>query len=390
MSRIATVVGQRSDVRRYAALADSIRQAFNAKYFDAARHTYANGTQASDALALDMDAPPAGERQAVLDHLVANLETNGYHLNLGEIGLAAIFRVLSAEGRDDVVYKIATQTTQPSYGAMILRGATSLTEFWDGSGSQNHFMLGAIDSWFTSNLVGIRQQADSAGFDELVIDPAVVGDLEHAEGSYDSVHGLVRSSWTRRDGRFALDVTVPAGTVATVHLPVAEDDVVTEGGRLAAEVNGIEVIGREGGELLLRVGSGDYRFRVGEPVTPDEPGPPGPPGPAGEPGAPGPAGPAGPSGEPGPRGPRGERGPRGRDATVRCTIKGKGVSCTITLKGQRVKAGRSARLIRHGRTYARGNVARMRAVRPLHRGTRYAVRLAGHQAQRIVVTLPRR
>jgi alpha-L-rhamnosidase len=33
---------------------------------------------------------------------------------------------------------------------MLERGATSLTEFWDGTGSQNHFMLGAIDKWFTA------------------------------------------------------------------------------------------------------------------------------------------------------------------------------------------------------------------------------------------------
>lgn len=262
LAHVAAVVGQPADARRYAALASSIQQAFHAKYFDAANHTYANGTQASDALALDMGAVPAGERAAVLDHLVANLEANGYHLNLGEIGLAAIFRVLSSEGRDDVVYEIATQTTQPSYGAMIARGATSLTEFWDGSGSQNHFMLGAIDSWFTSNLVGIRQAADSGGFDELVIDPAVVGDLTHAEGSYETVHGRARSSWTRSDRRFTLDVTVPAGTVATVHLPAGKHDTVTESGRRVDRADGVELVGREGGELLLRVGSGDYRFRV--------------------------------------------------------------------------------------------------------------------------------
>ena len=101
--------------------------------------------------------PAERARRRVLDHLVANLQANGYHLNLGEIGLPALFDVLSAAGRHDVIYQIATQTTAPSYGAMLARGATSLTEFWDGSGSQNHFMLGAIDKWFTSGLAGIGQ-----------------------------------------------------------------------------------------------------------------------------------------------------------------------------------------------------------------------------------------
>lgn len=45
---------------------------------------------------------------------------------------------------------------------MPARGATSLTEFWDGTGSQNHFMLGAIDKWFGLGLAGINQPAGAA------------------------------------------------------------------------------------------------------------------------------------------------------------------------------------------------------------------------------------
>ncbi|HEY4280549.1 MAG TPA: family 78 glycoside hydrolase catalytic domain [Conexibacter sp.] len=233
LGQIAAVLGKQDDAAHYAQLAGSIGTAFNATYLDPVGHTYANGSQTSDALALDMGIVPDSQRQAVLDHLVANLKDNGYHLNLGEIGLPALFRVLSNAGRDDVVYEIATQTTQPSYGAMLARGATSLTEFWDGSGSQNHFMLGAIDSWFTSGLAGIRQAPGSAGYRELDIAPAVVGDLTHVEGSYDTANGDVRSAWQRSGQRVTLEVTVPDGSTATVHVP---------------------------GGATHRVGSGTYRF----------------------------------------------------------------------------------------------------------------------------------
>ncbi len=226
---IADALGLAADSTRYARLADDIGQAFHAKYFDAAGHTYATGSQASDALALDMGIVRADERAAVLDHLVANLQANGYHLNLGEIGLPALFDVLSVAGRHDVIYQIATQTTAPSYGAMLARGATSLTEFWDGKGSQNHFMLGAIDKWFTSGLAGIGQPADSAGYASLEIAPAFVGDLTHVLGRYETPNGEVRSEWRRSGQSVTLEVAVPVNSTATIRLPGQDDHRVGSG-----------------------------------------------------------------------------------------------------------------------------------------------------------------
>jgi alpha-L-rhamnosidase len=229
LRQIAAVLGRSADETRYAQLAGAIGTAFHAKYFDAANHTYATGSQCSDALALDMGVVPDSERQAVLDHLVTNLHGNGYHLNLGEIGLPSLFDVLSTAGRSDVIYQIATQTSEPSYGAMLARGATSLTEFWDGTGSQNHFMLGAIDKWFTSGLAGIGQSDDSAGFEKLVIAPAIVGDLTHVLGRYETPNGTVRSEWRRSGRNVSLEVSVPVGSTATVRLPGEPDRYVQSG-----------------------------------------------------------------------------------------------------------------------------------------------------------------
>jgi alpha-L-rhamnosidase len=225
LASIAAVLGNASDAAGYRALRDAIGQAFHAKYYDAANHTYATGSQCSDALALDMGIAPAG----VLDHLVANVTSNGYHLNLGEIGLPALFDVLAAAGRNDVVYQIATQTTAPSYGAMLARGATSLTEFWDGTGSQNHFMLGAIDKWFTASLGGITQAPDSVAFADLVIAPAFVGDLTHVAAAYRTPRGTVSTEWTRTGQSMTLDVTVPIGATATIRVPGQPDQRVASG-----------------------------------------------------------------------------------------------------------------------------------------------------------------
>jgi hypothetical protein len=54
-------------------------------------------------------------------------------------------------------------------------------------------MLGHIEEWFYSGLLGIR--ADAPGFGRIVIKPHPVGDLAWAEGHYDSMHGRIQSSW---------------------------------------------------------------------------------------------------------------------------------------------------------------------------------------------------
>jgi alpha-L-rhamnosidase len=167
---------------------------------------------------------PDDQRQAVLDDLIADIRSRGNHVNVGIVTLGPLFRSLSSAGRDDVIFDIAIQTTNPSYGYQVVTGATSLTEAWDGSatglGSQNHMMLGALEEWFTSSLAGIRQSPGAVGYTSLVIQPAFVGDLTHVYGSYQTPNGLVESEWTRDpDGRLTLQITIPGNTIATLRLP---------------------------------------------------------------------------------------------------------------------------------------------------------------------------
>ncbi|MGP2439599.1 family 78 glycoside hydrolase catalytic domain [Streptomyces sp. JW3] len=255
LSRISAVLGDQDAATAYRAKADASAKALAARYYDTATGTFGGGGQGAEALALDMGAYPAGERERLLGHLTSSVEAAGYHLLLGEISLPSAFRVLSGAGRDDLVHKIATQTTSPSYGYQVLAGNTTLGESWDGGPgqSQNHFMLGAIDSWFTTRVAGIDQTADSVGYAELLIDPAVTGELTSASGSYRTPYGTARTSWERQDGHFRLTVDVPAGSTAEVHVP-------TDGTRPTA-TPGAKPLRVTDGEAVYEVGSGRWTFR---------------------------------------------------------------------------------------------------------------------------------
>ncbi|WP_217132261.1 family 78 glycoside hydrolase catalytic domain [Streptomyces sp. AC558_RSS880] len=259
LSRIATVLGDQGAADEYRAKADASAKALSAKYYDTTAGTFGGGGHGAEALALDMGAHPAGERDRLLTHFTTAVKDAGNHLILGEISLPAAFRVLSGAGRDDLVHAIATQTTSPSYGYQVRAGNTTLGESWDGGPgqSQNHFMLGAIDSWFTTRVAGIAQTADSVGYAELLIDPAVEGDMTSASGSYRTPYGIARSDWERTDGRFRLTVDVPAGSTAEVHVPAA-------GGRAEAP-RGARLLRTSGEEAVYQVGSGHWTFRSAPP-----------------------------------------------------------------------------------------------------------------------------
>lgn len=225
LARTARVLGRPDDAARYEAAAARIATACNARLFDAGAGTYQGGSQSVDAMALDAGLVPADQRGRVLEHLLASLRANDYHVTTGMIALPSLFRVLSDTGHDDVVYAIATALDAPSYGWLLVHGETSMTEFWQGAdnpaGSEhNMFILAALEEWFTRGVGGIRPDANSGlAADHLTIRPAAVGALGGAAATLQTVHGEVSTRWQRAGHSFSLAVELPAGVGATVVLP---------------------------------------------------------------------------------------------------------------------------------------------------------------------------
>jgi alpha-L-rhamnosidase len=74
------------------------------------------------------------------------------------------------------------------------------------------------------------------------------------------VRGKIVSAWSIESDQFDLRITVPPNTTATVHLPVDGDAGISEGGKPIEQSEGVKVLRTDGGEVVLAVGSGDYRF----------------------------------------------------------------------------------------------------------------------------------
>ena len=128
-------------------------------------------------------------------------------------------RVLTAGGRADLAYTIATQKTYPSWGYMVEKGATTIWELWNGDtadpamNSGNHVMLvGDLGIWLYENLAGIKSDPEQPGFKHIIMRPEPVGDLQFVKASHRSPYGLIASDWQKKDGVFRWNITVPANT----------------------------------------------------------------------------------------------------------------------------------------------------------------------------------
>jgi alpha-L-rhamnosidase len=277
LMKMAQALEYDAEIKTYKALAEKIRAAFHKKYYDPDRKIYANGTQTANLLPLYMDIVPDEERGAVFGNLRNDiLYKNNTHLTTGIIGTKYLMEVLTQNRACDLAYELATQTTYPSWGYMISKGATTLWELWQyktgpSMNSHNHPMFGSIGAWFHHALAGITQPEGHSGFQNILIQPKMVRDLRYAAGTIHTPRGRVHSGWMRSARSLSLDVRIPVNTQAEIHLPKFRWEAVSlkeSGSQIYSEQKfltgeeGIQMVEETENEVIVKVGSGRYHFEL--------------------------------------------------------------------------------------------------------------------------------
>lgn len=259
LARNAALLGKTTDAAVYAQRAQAIRAAYNRTYWDAALGFYRVPVEADktpafvqyqNILPVAFGMAPDGQAQAILDKVNDDIVANDYHLSsMGVFSGRYALTLLSDAGYVDTVYKVATQTSEPSWGFWIANDIHTMLEGWAlSSRSHDHHYWGLISSWFYQSLAGIRPGAP--GYQVIVIRPEIPKDLERVSAHLDTVRGRVSSTWVQREGQVQLDVTAPGG---------AETEVWTEA---AVQVipSGARLVRQERGRHVYAVAAGSHRF----------------------------------------------------------------------------------------------------------------------------------
>jgi len=278
MAGFEKALGHDADAQMYAKLAQNIAEAFNRTYFHADTAQYANGTQAANAMALFLNLPPNDRRDEVTKNLTDDvLYFHDTHVTTGFLGVKFLMPALTSTGHADLAYDLAAQTTYPSWGYMVSRGATTLWELWnDKAGpsmnSHDHIMFGSVGAWFYQALAGIAQPANGAGYRHIRFHPEAAHGLQWASGTVKTIRGAVGSSWAREADGLTMKVTVPVGADAKVMVPQPQEltgitveengHVVWENGKYVPGDAGVSAAVLDDNGVTFDVGSGEYSFRL--------------------------------------------------------------------------------------------------------------------------------
>ena len=281
MAAMAQAIGKDDEAAKYRDLFARIKAAYNEKYVHADGSLTVN-SQTAYVLALFMDLLPENLRMPAGVILAKRIQAkaNNSGMTTGFLGTRPLLPVLSSVGQFDTAIQLFESRKYPSWGYEVEQGATTIWERWNGftkdkgfGGRQNaemnsfaHYSFGAVCEWMFSELAGIA--SDGPGYRKIVIRPTppnpalklAVKPINLVKAHYDSVCGRIESNWKLSDGRFELEIAIPANTTATVYVPAKSADAITESNRPLSKVKGVKFLRTEGDRTVLAVESGAYRF----------------------------------------------------------------------------------------------------------------------------------
>jgi alpha-L-rhamnosidase len=238
VAETAELLGREGDAKHYAVLAARVREAFASEYVTASGRVLSDAPTVY-ALALQWGLLPSdSQRKHAGDRLADLVRANGFRITTGFVGTPIITDALTSSGHIGLAYRLLLEKSCPSWLYPVTMGATTVWERWDsmlpdGSinpgqmTSFNHYALGAVADWMHRTVAGLAPAAPA--YREITVCPQPDGALRHASARHMTPYGEASVAWQRSDGLFALQVEVPPGVRATVHLPGNEPAVVGNG-----------------------------------------------------------------------------------------------------------------------------------------------------------------
>jgi alpha-L-rhamnosidase len=232
LAKIAGILGNDADARKYAALSESVKKAFVQEFVTPAGRLVSN-TQTAYSLAIAFDLLPEDLVPAAAKYLAEDVKKMK-HLTTGFVGTPLLCKTLSEQGYEDLAFMLLNRKDYPSWLYPVTQGATTIWERWDGQkpdgtfqnvgmNSFNHYAYGAIGEWLYTYVSGIQIDEENPGYKHFILAPHPGGGLTNANAEFNSMYGKIKSAWKIEGDNFIYDVEIPANTTATVILPGAED-----------------------------------------------------------------------------------------------------------------------------------------------------------------------
>lgn len=190
-------------------------------------------TQTGQAMALYYGVFTKEEEQTAVDHLINYIRNENDHFKVGVLGGRVLFRVLSKFGYNDLVIKLITNPTFPSYSWQLKFGTTTLWEsFYDMDEnfnmysnmtfevlSMNHHFWGDVSAYFIEYILGLKINPELNDKLDVIIEPHLSKELTFAEGYHDFSFGRIYIKWEIKDSMFNINIQKPNNINCKLILP---------------------------------------------------------------------------------------------------------------------------------------------------------------------------
>ncbi len=159
-------------------------------FYDKETGDFCKNVQGANAFALDISL---GDERTYYN-FIKNYEEKR-HYDTGIFGTDIVTRLLFETGRSDLAVSLLTSKNEISFYTQKKKGATTLTEYWNGVRSQNHPMFGAVTKYLIQYVLGIKQ-IGSKNFENIIVEPACVPYIDWAEGFITTKSGKIYVKYT--------------------------------------------------------------------------------------------------------------------------------------------------------------------------------------------------
>ena len=221
MYKTAITLGKREEAEEFAMRREKLNKLIHQTFYREDEGIYSTGSQLDMCYPMLVGVVPDSLYNKVKENVVAMTEEKYKgHIAVGLVGVPILTEWAVRNKQVDFFYQMMKKRDYPGYLYMIDRGATATWEYWSGERSRVHNCYNGIGTWFYQAVGGIRLDEAEPGYRHFYVDPQIPNGVTWAKVTKESPYGTIAVNWKLKDdNQLNLQLTVPAGTTATVCIP---------------------------------------------------------------------------------------------------------------------------------------------------------------------------
>ena len=220
MYKTAITLGKREEAEEFAMRREKLNKLIHQTFYREDEGIYSTGSQLDMCYPMLVGVVPDSLYNKVKENVVAMTEEKYKgHIAVGLVGVPILTEWAVRNKQVDFFYQMMKKRDYPGYLYMIDHGATATWEYWSGERSRVHNCYNGIGTWFYQAVGGIRLDEAKPGYRHFYVDPQIPNGVTWAKVTKESPYGTIAVNWELQGKQLNLQLTVPAGTTATVCIP---------------------------------------------------------------------------------------------------------------------------------------------------------------------------